>query len=484
MSLKNTTIPSQKDRTLLLDSNKELDGEIIKEFIYKHQKLCAFYKELEHLYTGNHDIFHQKKKPLGKPDNRIGINFARYVVDTAVGFFVGNPIKFTHENELIKTKIDDFRKRNYEEDNDAEIAKLASIYGLGYKLLYQDEDGETRSAVISPNEGFLVYSNDLKRKPIFGFIYTNVYDDSAKTRFDGLVYTDKQIYEYRDSEKTLLETEKSKEYEQDYYFNDVPLIEYVENEEKQGRIELIWSLVNTYNKMISEKANDVDYFADAYLKLIGVDLKKRKVTTEEGKEVEETDVTREIRDKRIIASSKPLQAGQSTDIAFLEKPNADSTQENSLNRLERLIYQMSMTYNSNDETLISNASGKALGFKLQDMKNSTLTKERKFKKANSLEYKMVLQTDPAITDKKAWMDIEQKYTYSEPRDPKEEADTARALAGVTSKETQLSVLSVVPDVNQELKRLEKEEESVAEKSVPLDEFNRPEGQKEGIIHDD
>ncbi|EUJ64731.1 phage portal protein [Listeria fleischmannii] len=97
---------------------------------------------------------------------------------------------------------------------------------------------------------------------------------------------------------------------------------------------------------------------------------------------------------------------------------------------------------------------------------------------------MVLQTDPAITDKKAWMDIEQKYTYSEPRDPKEEADTARALAGVTSKETQLSVLSVVPDVNQELKRLEKEEESVAEKSVPLDEFNRPEGQKEGIIHDD
>ena len=29
------------------------------------------------------------------------------------------------------------------------------------------------------------------------------------------------------------------------------------------------SIINAFNKAISEKANDVDYFADAYLKIIG-----------------------------------------------------------------------------------------------------------------------------------------------------------------------------------------------------------------------
>lgn len=29
------------------------------------------------------------------------------------------------------------------------------------------------------------------------------------------------------------------------------------------------SQINAYNKALSEKANDVDYFADAYLKILG-----------------------------------------------------------------------------------------------------------------------------------------------------------------------------------------------------------------------
>lgn len=442
-------IPSQKERTFLMDPEKEITGKLVEEFINKHRNLCQFYESLENFYTGEHDIYKDKDKPIGKPDNRIGVNFARYVVDTATGYFVGNPIKFSHKDKKIKEKIDDFRKRNYEEDNDAEVAKNSALYGLGYKVLYQDEEGETRSVVITPREGFIVYSKDLKRKPVFGFIYKETRENDSTVRIRGYVYTKDKVLEYDSFGHTLAETEKAAEFGQDYFYEDVPMIEYIENQEKQGRIELIWSLVNNYNRALSEKANDVAYFADAYLKMIGVDIKP--------KNGENDPVLKGLRDNRIISSERPLQQGQSVDIGFLEKPNADGTQENLLNRLERLIYQMSMTYNSNDETLISNASGKALGFKLQDMKNSTLTKERKFKKANALQYKMVLQTDPSITDKTAWIDIEQKFTYSEPRDLKEEAETARAMAGITSREKQLEVLSSVTDVHQEMKRIEEEE---------------------------
>ena len=41
----------------------------------------------------------------------------------------------------------------------------------------------------------------------------------------------------------------------------------IEDAEKIGLFEPVESMVNAYNKAISEKANDVDYFADAYLNL-------------------------------------------------------------------------------------------------------------------------------------------------------------------------------------------------------------------------
>ena len=34
------------------------------------------------------------------------------------------------------------------------------------------------------------------------------------------------------------------------------MIEFMENDERQGRIESVWSLINNYNEALSEKAND------------------------------------------------------------------------------------------------------------------------------------------------------------------------------------------------------------------------------------
>ncbi len=44
-----------------------------------------------------------------------------------------------------------------------------------------------------------------------------------------------------------------------HYYGDVPVIEYIENEERQALFEPIESLINAYDKALSEKANDVDY---------------------------------------------------------------------------------------------------------------------------------------------------------------------------------------------------------------------------------
>lgn len=120
---------------------------------------------------------------------------------------------------------------------------------------------------------------------------------------------------------------------QEHFFGDVPLIEYVENNERQSAFENVETLINAYNKAISEKANDVDYFADAYLAILGAELDEETI--------------KQIRDNRVINLKSG--DGQKIVLEFLDKPNADTTQENLIERLERLIFQISMVANISDE---------------------------------------------------------------------------------------------------------------------------------------
>ncbi len=137
--------------------------------------------------------------------------------------------------------------------------------------------------------------------------------------------------------------------------------------------ESTWSMINAYNKAISEKANDVDYFADAYLKIIGAKVDRDRIV--------------HTRNNRIINFDEE---SNTVDVGFLQKPNADGSQENLINRLERLIFQMSMTPNINDENF-GTSSGIALKYKLLSMSNLAKAKERKFTGALDRRYKLIFQ---------------------------------------------------------------------------------------------
>ena len=72
-----------------LPSEEELTDNKLNEFIAKHNAECAFrFKHLKDAYETDYQIFHQKPKPDYKPDNRIAVNFAKYMVDTFNGYFI------------------------------------------------------------------------------------------------------------------------------------------------------------------------------------------------------------------------------------------------------------------------------------------------------------------------------------------------------------------------------------------------------------
>ena len=200
-------------------------------------------------------------------------------------------------------------------------------------------------------------------------------------------------------------------------------------------------MIDAYNKAVSEKANDVDYFADAYLKILGTLL--------------EEDEIKHIRDDRIINFDGDT---EKLIVEFLQKPNGDETQENLINRLEKLIFQISMVANISDENF-GTSSGIALKYKLQAMSNLSKTKERKFTSGMNRRYKLIFSNPVSGMKEDDWVKLKFKFTPNFPANILEESQIAGNLSGITSQKTQLKVLSVVDSVDEEIQQIEKEEES-------------------------
>lgn len=411
-----------------LPNDTEMTLELLREFLAEHKKeVDRRYKKLRAAYESDHDILHQPAKPAYKPDNRIVVNFPKYIVDTMNGFFLGNPIKVVAEEKSVSAYVDYLDQYNDQDDNNAELAKICSIYGHGFEMYYTDERSELCMTYLSPVEAFMIYDESIVERPLF---FVRRYTDRQHNEYGSI----SDRYGVRNFQITggvrWLDDWRR------HYFDGVPATEYLENAERQGLFESVLPAVNAYNKALSEKANDVDYFADAYLKVLGA--------------LVEDDDIRFIRNNRVV-NFVGEDAGKLV-VEFMDKPDNDASQEHLLDRLERLIFQVSMVANISDEHFGS-SSGIALRYKLQAMSNLEKTKERKFASGMNRRYRLLFGHPASRVPDDAWVQLHYQFTPNLPANLLEEAQIAAQMEGITSHETQLKVLSAVDNVQAELERI-------------------------------
>ncbi|KST86785.1 phage portal protein [Lactococcus lactis] len=428
-------------KLMTFPKDEPITNEVVTKFIEKHRLEVARYEYLKNMYRGIMSIDDEPTKDPWKPDNRLAVNFTKYIVDTFTGYFNGIPVKKSHSDKEILSKLQEFDNLNDMEDEESELAKMACIYGRAFELLYQDEETRTNVIYNSPENMFMVYDDTIKQEPLFAVRYG--YDDDYKLY--GEVYTKETTYALNGTMGFYNMTEQAPN-----PFDDLPVVEFYFNEERMSIFESVISLVNAFNKAISEKANDVDYFSDQYLAFMGA-------------EIDEEDA-KNIRDNRLINYYDKNQNNQSgsaskVDVKFLEKPDSDSQTENLLDRLTKLIFQTTMVANISDESFGS-SSGVSLAYKLQAMSNLALSFQRKFQSSLNSRYKLYCELSTNVSNRDAWKDIEYTFTRNEPKDIKEQAETANILMGITSQETALSVISVIPDVQAEMEKIKKEGSSI------------------------
>ena len=418
---------------MTFDKDAEITGEVIAKFIKQHQTELPRYKKLGDMYKGNADIFLLPDKDPYKPDIRLSVGMPRFIVDTFTGYFNGIPVKKSHNDEELADKIEEFEADNSIEDKEHELAKLACIYGRAYELVYQNEQAETKVTYVSPENAFVVYDDTVEQERLFGVVYQT--SDTGKIK--GTVYKKGSIVTFES--EVGVDVRMGEEVVTP--FEKLNLHEFYLNEERMGLFEPARTMIDNYNKAISEKANDVDYFSDSYMKILGLPI--------------EDEGLKSIRENRIISAY-----GENTEkavVEFLDKPDSDQATEHLLDRLERLIFQMSMVANLSDENF-GQSSGTALAYKLQAMSNLALSFQRKFEGALRERYELVFNNETKFNanERDEWKNMEFTFMRNQPRNVKEEIEAAIEFSTIGSTQTALSMISKVPDVRTELELIESE----------------------------
>ena len=162
----------------------EITTELLAQFLDRHKReVTDRYQKFYDAYTSDHEILHAQEKPSYKPDNRIVVNFPKYIVDTMNGFFIGNPIKVTCDDEKVSEFVEYIEQYNDQDDNNAELSKICSIYGKGYEMYYTDEKSELCITYLSPLEAFMIYDESIIERPMF---FVRRYTDNDNTEWGSI----------------------------------------------------------------------------------------------------------------------------------------------------------------------------------------------------------------------------------------------------------------------------------------------------------
>lgn len=390
-------------------------------------------------------------------NNKINNDFFSEIVDTKVGYFSGNPqtYVFPDNDKSAKERFEYVRKRNRLDDLASETTKVCAICGYSARLVYINPEGEEALANINPWEVICLGEKGID-EPEFAFrVYTvEDLDGNTVTRLE--LHEPYKITFYEGAE---LGTEFNEYGTKDTPFHKCSLYCYENNSELQGDAEKVLSLIDAYDKAVSDYSSELEGFRSAYLALWGVDP-----FDEEGVE-SSPDFTQ--------SGTLYLKSDQYSkqDAKFITKTMQVDIWKEFLDRTTDNIYRFSKTPNMKEESLGTAASGVALKFRLYPLENKTSSFERKVVSGNIRMLECLADAFAARGIYFDPYDVDQLFTRNIPIDLESEMRFLTMAKGYLPDEDLYSQLSFVKDPKDLIERLnkQKEEEEDVYKDVSANE---------------
>ncbi|MDQ0254919.1 SPP1 family phage portal protein [Evansella vedderi] len=424
-------------------------AKVIKQLIEEKKGRHKVMRELYERYKAEIGspavpIFNRKleqNESANKINNKLNNDFFGEIVDTKVGYLVGKPISYVYDpkEQVVIDAIRDFNLINNIEDLDSETVKKAAICGYAARQLYVDREGQERVKNINPWECVFITDGRIA-EPEYAFrYYTIEHGNEEVIRVEW--FNEKHITYYilRKDALEMDPEEPVNPYE--HLFDYCTLFGIANNDELQGDAEKVLSLIDAYDRALSDCSSEIEQFRLAYMLIVGMDI--------------DEEILEQM--KRTGAIQVDGEPDAPADAKFITKDINDTFIQNTLDRFEENIIRFARHVNFNDEAFGGNASGVAIRYKLMNLENKCITGERKFSSSLRYQYKVL---GSAWGKKSIHLDhLEMEYQFSRnlPVNLKEEAETTALLRGHVSENTRLSKLSFVPDPQQEKEEMEKEE---------------------------
>lgn len=419
------------------DISSGVTPKILARLIRRHQASQERYSRLYNYYMGEHPINNRTRLSSGVPNNRITANHAKYITDMTTAYMISNPVTYSSSEEY---DINPIKNAYYDQtiaNADTELERCVSIFGHAFELVYADEASCPRSAVISPQNAFIVYSDGAMREKLFAVHYSKIRDIDGNITPDTIItlYTPDTVTVFRQHGGGLPEEEES----YPHYFGAIPVIEYKNNPQCQGDFEQQLSLIDAYNLLLSDRLNDKEQFVDCFLLLLGIEISSENA--------------KRLKEQKILMGDSDGKA------EYLAKILNEEDTEVLRNTLKEDIHRFSMVPDLSDENFANNLSGVAIRYKLMGFEQNVKNKERlfevglkeRFSLYNSfLNIKRAMPLIPLSA-----IDVEFKRNL--PVNEYETAQMISLLDGIASRETLLSRLPFVTDAAEEADLSKKEE---------------------------
>ncbi|MHA3065787.1 phage portal protein [Lacticaseibacillus saniviri] len=345
--------------------------EVLNYAIEQLTKSKDRFDKLFDYYNGKQSILDRNTVQMQTKTANVMINHAKYTTDMIVGFMTGNPISIAAgKGKDIQPVLDALDLMDIN-SHDAELEKDLSVFGTAYEVAYlsvgADVDGQAitvpRVEKIDPRGIVMVTDDTVEKTPLFAVHVLEKQDLQGNSKgYLITVYTSHWIIKYRTKNGSELSDGNlvRKPDVQAHYFGKVPVIEYRNNEERQGDFEQTIPLIDAYNLLQSDRLTDKENFVDAILVLYGFKL----------------DDQANVGDGIIEAPAKGGMGDGGAAVEWLTK-TFNETEINVLSQsLLDDIHKTTYVPNMNDKNFMGNVSGEAMKYKLFGLLQLLATKQR------------------------------------------------------------------------------------------------------------
>ena len=439
---------------------ESISPDVLRWCIQKAEQANGRYDRLYSYYLGEHPSLTAGKST----DVRVAVNYAKYVVDIALGYYLGESVKYDandrsdgaepkatgdveataalSEGETIDlAPLQDCYDAQQIGKVDSRIGKRMGVFGDCLELCYasSDEVPSPRSACIDPRSGVLVCDATVEHNKLFALVWEKRERTNGTQYYAVTVYTDRTVKQYQ--AESLTAPFQALDEGQPHFFGAVPVIAYENNDERQGDFEQIIPLIDAYDNLMTNRFTDKQKFVDALLVFFGMTLR-------EG-------------DQDSISNDKTLD-GVPLDarVEYIQKTFDEAGVQVLSDAAVREMHKMTLTVDMSDEQFSGNSSGQALKLKLLTM--NLLVKNKIQQMEEGLKERLALYNNWLVAANRmkpfSVTDVDVRFTLSLPINEPEIVQLVTSLQGIVDDQTLLSQLWFIKDPAEAVENIRKQQE--------------------------